>query len=268
MDFWRELWSEYRELAKSLVGVVLELVCILAVIKIGAWLIKWMEIKTSCEPGEWIDCLHTIVLLIAWGMLLGSFVIVAAVFTYRHTSRRFKEIDWADQAQNSREYTAAITGALAALEPSANDSDRIRAMQSLLNIRETYPTDRKAALFLGRLYKTRQDYEGAISAVSFFIAAKEKRGERDVDCADLLYNRACYRVLAAQRDLAGEARARAIETALHDLERAIQLSSDNAEAARADADFASIVADARFARLVNAQVAGIAADPVAGRAGA
>src|SRR5688572_17262472 len=106
MDFWRELWSEYRELAKSLVGVALELVFILAVIKAGGWLIGQLHIETSCKPTEWIDCAHTLVLLVAWVMLLGSFVAVAAVFTYRHTSRRIKEIDQADQAQSSRQYIA------------------------------------------------------------------------------------------------------------------------------------------------------------------
>ena len=249
-DFLSELWEEYRELVKSLVGVVIELVAIFGVIKFGGWLIHASNVKPSCTAGEWIDCAHTVALLATWVGLTLSFVVIAGVFTWRHTLRRMQDIEQAESLRDTRAYTTAIAGALTNLEPGAHDSDRTRAIQSLLALRDKYPTDRYLSLYLGRLYKAREDHESAVSAMSFFISAKGSK--EDIDYADLLFNRACYRALHATR-LEGDAKTACITVALDDLERSIRLSPDNADAARADGDFAALQTNERFIALTRAQ---------------
>ncbi len=250
MDFWEELWTEYRELAKSLVGVVVELIGIFFVIKVGGWLIHGMNVQPSCNANQWIDCAHTVALLTAWVGLTLSFVFIAAVFTYRHTVRRMQDIGQAEALRDTRAYTAAITAAASNLEPGAHDSDRTRAIQTLLGLRDKYPTDRYLSLYLGRLYKAREDYESASDAMSFFISAKGSK--TDNDFADLLFNRACYRALHATR-LEGDAKAACTTVALDDLEKSIRLSRDNADAARADTDFVSLRNNERFVALIRVQ---------------
>ncbi|MGQ0512575.1 MAG: TPR end-of-group domain-containing protein [Betaproteobacteria bacterium] len=248
MEFWEELWTEYRELAKSLVGVVFELVAIFFVIKFGEGLIHLLNVEPSCDPKKWIDCGHTAALLIAWVGLTVSFVVTAGVFTYRHTMRRVHDIGMAQSLQDTRTYTAAITSASDSLEPGALEGDRSRAIQRLLGIRDNYPTDRYVSLYLGRLYRANQDFEGAISAASFFIQAKEKVGKLDIDYGDLIYNRACYKALLTTK-LDGEPKSMVTNGALDDLEKSIGISRDNADAAKADSDFAALRQNARYRQL-------------------
>jgi tetratricopeptide (TPR) repeat protein len=250
MSFWRELWSEYRELAKCLVGTIFELFAILALIKVGGWLITWLNISPACSRGEWIECAHTVVLIVAWVGLLGSFIVVAAKFAYIHTVKRVKDMQLAIDLKGIKDYSSAIVAAVTSLEPEALDSDRVRAIEMLLEVRKTSPLDRKVNLFLGRLHRRRKDYDAAIEAMTFFIREKSQAGQTaDKDYADLLYNRACYSCLRAAALGADDAGKR-IENALADLAASIAISPENAADAQDDPDFILIKTDQRFVDLM------------------
>src|SRR5438128_5474316 len=156
-SFFGELWEEYREIAKSLVGVVFELVVVLAVIKFGSWLVHLTNppSPSSCtDPkASWIDCTHTAIVLFAWAGLSASFVVVAAVFTYRHTLRRIRDVALSETVQDAKDYSSGVAVAITSLDEGAGDSDRLRAIQILLDLRSRFPLDRKISIFLGRLYK-------------------------------------------------------------------------------------------------------------------
>jgi hypothetical protein len=251
--FLTELWQEYRELTKSLVGTVAELIVLFVILKLGQGFIHFLNIEPSCSRADLIECAHTIVLISAWVGLLGSFIVVATIFAYRHTLKRIRDLHVLDEVKQVKEYGVAIVSALTSMEPTARDSDRIRAIHVLLEFRALNLTDRKITMFLGRLHKMRLDYDGAIECCSYFIDEKRRLNQIDKDYADVLYNRACYRALNSEKYYkAGKASDGDQQKQLTygDLSQSIEMSAENTADARDDPDFNSLKTEEQFQRLI------------------
>lgn len=131
---------------------------------------------------------------------------------------------------------SAISRANTALaSPTTPPSELISAAQGLAAL--TLPSDRTVALLQGRLYRACADrgpaaqrearYGQAIAVLTGFLQAKG--ATRDIDYADALYNRACYKCLRnANQDL---------QQALDDLRESVGINADNKALAREDSDF-------------------------------
>ncbi len=107
---------------------------------------------------------------------------------------------------------------------------------SLMELRElvrTQPKERTATIVAGRILRKLGELNEAISLHTAFIYAKNKAGEKDLDYADVLYNRACYRCLlwSANQDRALQ------EEGLKDLEESVRYNPQNGQAAAEDEDF-------------------------------
>lgn len=253
MKFWSELWSEYRELAKALVGTILELAGILIVVYLGHMFISFLGIKPSCNKDNLIECAHTFVLIAAWVALLGSFIVVAAIFAYRHTVKRVKDIQIMTEVQHSREYSTAIVSAFTSMESTATGLDRIRAIQKLKEIRQKNPFSREITIFLGRLNRYMGDLDAAIACLSEFLTEKQNVGQSgDKDYADVLYNRACYFALNAAK--LGKTQAAEVEQmkerAYNDLMDSVTISPENKTDVKDDPDFDSLKSEGRFQTII------------------
>lgn len=257
--FFRELWGEYRDLAKALVASVLELVILLGVATLGAIYIESVVFFPNLRWfAEWA---HAISVTVIWVGLLGSFTIYAWVFLIHQLRHRYGTLNFEEEvrgdvrrALEGADYVRAIAiGVTALVGPAVQPSDLEMAVKELRRVRERLPADRMLNIFLGRLYKRMGDYGSAIAVLSQFIELKrsEDTPEAKKDVADALYNRACYAVLrmaqlpAAQAD---EAKA----NAYRDLAESFSLSTVNRADARRDTDFTAIGKDEQFRSLVEA----------------
>jgi hypothetical protein len=154
------------------------------------------------------------------------------------------------EAREEAKEAARISKIREALRPDAPPSEVLWGITQLSQDTKAHPTDRTAAILLGRLHRKERKLGKAIQVldnfVEAFVEAKENVGERDVDYADALYNRACYKSLLWKETHETPYK----EGALQDLALAIQFSQANKVDARDDPDFASVHEDPRFNALV------------------
>jgi cell fate (sporulation/competence/biofilm development) regulator YlbF (YheA/YmcA/DUF963 family) len=116
----------------------------------------------------------------------------------------------------------ANTALASATTPSA---ERIAAAQALAALK--LPTDRTVNILQGRLYRAADQLGPAIESLTNFLQAKG--ATRDVDYADVLYNRACYECMRnADQDL---------QQALTDLRESVRINPANKALAKEDPDF-------------------------------
>src|SRR5207253_5042661 len=178
--FFGELWQEYRNVAKLLVGTLIELVAILLTLRGEQWLVATLGLAVppagSCTLSNFFECLHSFVVDLLVVMLLGSFIVVSAVFIYRRSahqirSQQLEEVKEYSKGlvKESNKYNEGLVGAITSMEAGATDQDRIRAIEMLMRLRESYPTDRKVNILLGRLHKIRGDYAAAVEAMTWVI---------------------------------------------------------------------------------------------------
>lgn len=128
------------------------------------------------------------------------------------------------------------TGALAqatTAKKSDSPADEEKTLEDLLRLRKESPLNRGVNMSLVHELKRLGRLDDSIKYASEFITLKQSTGVNDVDLGDMLYNRACYKILKASKGNNGEL----IGSGLDDLSRAVELNPDNRNAAKVDGDF-------------------------------
>tara|TARA_R110002126_G_scaffold75469_23_gene188408 strand:- start:12572 stop:13366 length:795 start_codon:yes stop_codon:yes gene_type:complete len=139
--------------------------------------------------------------------------------------------------------------AVAMLGPHSSIGERVETVANLERMLKQNPTDRAVAILTGRLYRRDGNYASAINILSEFIENKRTKKELDKDLADVLYNRACYRVLKnASATLNSETE---VMNALDDLRCSISIEESNKQDAASDGDFDSVKEHPEFIKLVS-----------------
>lgn len=134
---------------------------------------------------------------------------------------------------------------LQALRPDATRFARQWAIEHFTKATTSDPTNRESAIKLGRLYKFNKDYLKGIETLTRFLDVKGD--EEDVDFADVLYNRACYKSLLWEQNKKKPATLR--DEALEDLTKSISINPENKEEAKEDKDFNPIKSSKAFRKL-------------------
>lgn len=154
-----------------------------------------------------------------------------------------KEVSLSNALENS--YIALNTGIY---------TDVKDAIKNLVSFREQFPTHRKLAIILGRLYKKLEEFDDAINVLTVFLRNKEKKNEIDIDYAAALYNRACYNTLAyaeaAKIKRPSVSHYQLKTNALEDLRKTVGLNPDHKKDAAEDKDFDSIRDDVEFKKII------------------
>lgn len=142
-----------------------------------------------------------------------------------------------EEAQEDAEESLALSKALATVRHGSTTSERVEAVGNLEKFLKRHPKDRGITILAGRIHRMNRDYESAIAVLTKFLDNKGK--EYDKDYADVLYNRACYRILCAY-DKVETPRKQLIKEGLEDLKFSIELSAENAHDALEDEDFSLV----------------------------
>ena len=119
---------------------------------------------------------------------------------------------------------------------------------SLVELRELlrkHPKERAATIVTGRILRKLDELSEAISVHTAFVYAKTKARETDLDYADVLYNRSCYRCLlwSANQDPALK------RDGLKDLAESVRYYPQNGPDAAADDDFRRWWQDEEFKQI-------------------
>jgi hypothetical protein len=141
----------------------------------------------------------------------------------------------------------ALLGPVATPTPTEMNASLVELRQLI----RTSPTERAAVIVAGRILRRLDDCMEAVIVHTDFIEAKLKAREKDVDYADVLYNRACYQNLMWAREPGHDSLK---EKCLQDLEESVRYNPQNARAAKEDSDFSPIAADPTFKRITAIQL--------------
>lgn len=147
------------------------------------------------------------------------------------------------EAREDAEESIALSKALATVRPGSTTSERLEAVGMLEGFLKRHPKDRSITILAGRLHRMNKDYRSAIEVLDKFL--RKKGSEHDKDYSDVLYNRACYKVLLANENT-NSFKERLIEEGLEDLSKSIEISAENARDALEDDDFSSVKDQDKF----------------------
>ncbi len=146
------------------------------------------------------------------------------------------------------DFASDLTFAFHVLSEKSTDrvwqAERRASQQQLEARRRDFPTLRRLGILLGRIHKHFGEYDLAINVLTEVMQARDDRQmPQDIDYAALLYNRACYRNRAAEEaqkkhDLANAQVFR--KDAWLDLNRSVQIDSNNGPEAFDDKDFETL----------------------------
>lgn len=133
------------------------------------------------------------------------------------------------------------------------NADIEQVISAMEQVKRRRPADRTVAILIGNLYDKVGKHTEAISAVTDTLAAKGRLGKAaDKDAADMLFNRACYRIplfAAAEND---EAKKNVLKKEiLEDLKTSFSYFPENKVIARGDEDLAALKNDPDFRALVD-----------------
>jgi tetratricopeptide (TPR) repeat protein len=168
-----------------------------------------------------------------------------------------KKVDIAIENSNANlNYTRVMLHAETALN-TKHQSDIDTAIENLKNIQSKYKRDRTLNIYLGRLYRVRQEYDDAINLLRSYIDEIESNPDMftnrhdNVDKADAYYNIACYHALKAKQPHDDQQEyERLITEAFEAFQTSIQLSHNNLEYAKRDEDLKWLLGeDDRFKEL-------------------
>ena len=156
----------------------------------------------------------------------------------------------AEEKEQTTEFSTAIGWATLALSKPQKGRDKsflsvaTPAIAKLEKAHENFPHDRTVAVFLGRLYRWKDDLPNAIRVLEETVEAQKKlRGKNasaSVDEAVMLYNLACYRNLEC-RSAAEDKKAGLRVQAVAALNQATSICPEFLDDARTDSDLEDIV---------------------------
>jgi tetratricopeptide (TPR) repeat protein len=154
------------------------------------------------------------------------------------------------------ERSRTIDEALRQYENASQEKDKLAAAQKLIEAHNRFKDDRHVAIKLARDYRLRNQLASAIAILDETIEAIRQTGQKDAvsqkNLADLLYNRACYNCLSADKETQDSRKHFFKEKAYKDLRESADLSPDNGPEAARDNDFRLIHAEAEFQSITGA----------------
>ncbi|MFI8735365.1 tetratricopeptide repeat protein [Ectopseudomonas toyotomiensis] len=151
-----------------------------------------------------------------------------------------------EEAQEDAEESIALSKALATVRQGSTTSERVEAVNMLERFLKRHPKDRAITILAGRIHRMNHDLQSAIAVLSKYL--ESKGGERDKDYADVLYNRACYKILSATSN--GGILQKLVDDGLKDLKQSVELSAENARDALEDDDFSAVKDSDEFKKIV------------------
>lgn len=161
------------------------------------------------------------------------------------------------------EYVALLNAGRSALgqegdiSPEAN-ADRDAALEGLLRLTRTYPSERALFILIGRLYRKKKDYDRAILILRDFACnlrklspVTEMNETMRSDYADAYYNIACYHALKANAEQDRLEKERLNKEVVENLRESIELLPSNRQYAKLDQDFSGMRSNEDFKKLVD-----------------
>ncbi len=141
-------------------------------------------------------------------------------------------------------------------------SDLRAPIEDLEEVRREMPSESQVGIMLGRLYVEKSDdVRKGIRVLSEVLEAKKKEGaDKDEYAADLLYNRACYFNLIANK-ASGPEKNELKEKAYEDLEASIRLAPENKDDALVDPVLESLRHEERFGILISSSFSAPSSSP-------
>ena len=112
-------------------------------------------------------------------------------------------------------------------------------INELSKYRTQFPLNRRLHITLGRVYRTKGDYDSAIRVLELFARRKRGAKELDLDLSDALFNIACYYSL--QLGQAQEPSKQAIiKKALKAIKESLEICPENMDDVREDSDLKAL----------------------------
>lgn len=148
------------------------------------------------------------------------------------------------------DYYDALNRGLEVAEKETLPSVQFQAISRLEEMRELAPQSREVVIVLGRVYRKLGRYQEAIDVLTELLN-RIRNSNRNNDVADLLFNRACYYNLVADKLSDGDQNKKELkENVYKDLSESIRLSYENKKDAAVDLDFQTLWNEERFKRLI------------------
>ena len=192
-------------------------------------------------------------------MLLSSFCVVAGLISFRVLPTAVKKIEERlfekeindlknkidEKSDASIEYTRVMLQAETALG-TKSIGDVNNSIVNLKEIRGKYSRDRTLHIYLGRLYRIKEEYDASIDILNDFISTINKSAVKtvhdDIDQATAYYNIACYLALKAKKVKDNPPEYDKLTTeALSSYKKAVSLSEKYESYAKTDSDISWLI---------------------------
>ena len=201
---------------------------------------------------------HNYLLFVSLGMVSGflGFKLLKSVATNLEKQIHDIETKTQDQIEVVKDQlieddSTIDKGKLIRDNPTAPAAEIEEIIPELIRVTKRRPTDRTASILLGNLYDRIRKHQEAISAVTDTLEAKRQAGSADdKDAADLLFNRACYRVPLWKEQADPQQKKRLRDAIIKDLKQSFELSPANRIEAKTDDDLVALGDDEEFKKIV------------------
>ena len=201
---------------------------------------------------------HNHLLFVSLGMVSGflGFKLLKSVATNLEKQIHDIESRTTDRIEGLRDQlieddSVIDKGKLIRDNPNASDAEIAEIIPELVQVTKRRPADRTASILLGNLYDHIGKHQEAVSVVTDTLSHKQKLGTaNDKDAADLLFNRACYRIPLWRSEANAVNKQRLRDAIIEDLKQSFELSPANKVDAKTDPDLALLSEDAEFKKIV------------------
>lgn len=203
---------------------------------------------------------HNRLLYISLGMVSGflGFKLLKTVATNLEKQIRDVELRTQDQIEGLKnqlieDNNILVTAGSFLDDPNASTEKIEEIIAQLAEMETRRRGDRRVAMLLGNLYDRIGKHQKAVVVVTEALTEKERTGtSKDKDAADLLFNRACYRIPLLKQETDDDKKKRLHTAIIQDLIRSFDLSPANRVDAKSDDDLAFLSEDEEFKRIVGA----------------
>jgi hypothetical protein len=201
---------------------------------------------------------HNRLLFISLGMVSGflGFKLLKTVATNLETQIRDVELRTKDQIEGIKDQLIEDNNTLDIAssirdDPNASTEKIEEIIPELAQVATRRRGDRTVAILLGNLYDRIGKHQEAVSVVTDALTERERMGtSKDKDAADLLFNRACYRIPLLKQETDDDRKKRLHTAIIQDLIRSFDLSPANRIEAKSDEDLAFLSEDEEFKKIV------------------